>query len=239
MNISTEIDCCGFDEHNPLAEKFTILKSLDGTFSMIPNGFFRDWLDQDVMKTHAGSFHIGKCSGLGVGSVAKYDGAVQSLKVGRYVSGGLRLKFLLNGQHETKTISTYMFSVLNNGIFNVAPPQYKNTVIKNDVWIGDEALFLGGSVIENGCVIGARTVVPPNFETEPFGVYAGSPARLIKFRFSDKVREALVALAWWELPLEWVKLHNSGFLENMNEDEHRSLEIIEILRESSLSFVRY
>ena len=239
MNISTETDCCGLDEHHPLAEKFTVLKFLDGTSSMIPKGFFRDWLDRDVMETHDGAFQIGKCSGLGVGSLAKYDGAVQSLKIGRYVSGGLRLKFLLNGQHETKTISTYMFSVLNNGILNVAPPQYDDTVIKNDVWIGDEALFLGGSVIENGCIIGARTVVPPNFRTEAYGVYAGSPARFIKFRFSDKVRAALVALAWWELPLEWIKLHNSEFLHNLTEDEHQSLDIIERLKEGSLSFVRY
>lgn len=239
MNISTEIDCCGIDHDNPLADKFTILKYGDGTFSTIPNGFFRDWLDQDVMQTHGGVFYIGKCSGLGIGSVAKYDGIAQCLKIGRYVSGGLRVKFLLNGQHETRTISSYMFSVLNNGMSNVLPPQYADIVIKNDVWIGDGALFLGGAVIEDGCIIGARTVVPPNFKSEPYGVYAGSPARLIKFRFSEKVRNALIALAWWELPVEWIKCYNAGFLEDLTRDESQSLEMIENLVQSSKSFSRY
>ena len=90
----------------------------------------------------------------------------------------MRLKFLLNEQYEAKTISSYKFFIL-----------------------GDEALFLGGSTVENGCIIGARSVVPPNFKSEAYGIYAGSPARLIKFRFSEKVCQALSDLAWWELPL--------------------------------------
>ena len=44
MNIKTEVDCCGIDQANPHADKFTILKFTDGAVSSIPNGFFRDWL---------------------------------------------------------------------------------------------------------------------------------------------------------------------------------------------------
>ena len=239
MNINTEVDCLGIDQANPLAGKFTVLTYADGTVSTIPNGFFRDWLDQDVMETHEGAFHIGKCSGLGVGSIVKYDGLDQCLKIGRFVSGGLRLKFLLNGQHETKTISTYMFSIIGSGLSNAVLPQYPDTVVKNDVWIGDEALFLGGATVENGCIIGARSVVPPNFKAEPFGIYAGSPARLIKFRFSEKVREALIELAWWELPIAWIRANNAGFMQDMTADESRSLETIGRLRESAGAVSRY
>jgi len=109
---------------------------------------------------------------------------------------------------------------------NAPPPQYADTVIKNDVWIGDETMVLGGSVIENGCVIGARSVLPPNFRSEPYGIYAGSPARLIRFRFPEKVRAALVELAWWDMPLSWIRDNNDAFLQDMTQDEDAALATI-------------
>jgi virginiamycin A acetyltransferase len=238
MNIQTESNFCGTDPDDPLAAQFTIIKFTDGSKSTFPHGFFKDWLDRDVMDSHPGDFHIGRNSGVGVGSIVKYDGIAQCLRIGRYVAGGLRLKFLLNGQHEIRTISSYMFSVLGNDLQNLAPPQYGDTVIKNDVWIGDETLFLGGVMVENGCVIGARSVIPPNFRSEPYGIYAGAPAKLIRFRFSEAVRQALSDLAWWELPLEWIQRNNVAFLEDMTTDEKRSLETIERLAENAKSFAR-
>ncbi len=52
--------------------------------------------------------------------------------------------------------------------------------IGRDVWIGAGAKVLAGSNIADGCVIGANSVVKGT--TEPFGVYVGSPARLVKRR---------------------------------------------------------
>jgi len=62
-------------------------------------------------------------------------------------------------------------------------------------------MVLGGSLVENGCIIGARSLLPQNFVSEPYGIYAGTPAKLKKFRFSERVRERLLDLAWWEMPL--------------------------------------
>lgn len=230
MNITTESDFSGVDPLTPEA-KFHTLRFRDGSISNIPHHFFRDWLDNDILDGNFGTFEIGRGSGFGVGSLVKYDGNHQALRVGRYVSAGLRLRFLLNGQHEMGGISTCLFATLGQGLQNLPMPQYGDTVLKNDIWIGDEALFLGGSSIENGCVIGARSVIPPNFKTEPYGIYAGSPARLIRFRFPDKVREALQKLAWWEMPLAWVKEHNRAFLLRIAEmDEGQVLEVLQELQ---------
>ena len=98
-------------------------------------------------------------------------------------------------------------------------------------------MMLGGGIIENGCVIGARSLLPPNFRSEPYGIYAGSPARLFRFRFSEKVREALVNLAWWEMPLTWLRDNNDLFLHDMTADEAKALAIIEKLAESRKDFV--
>lgn len=228
MQIKTEEDFIGEAKNHPMGKHFRVLTYSQGGSSVIPHGFFRNWLDETP---NLGVFHIGKCSGFGIGSLVKYDAGAQCLRVGRYVAGGLRLKFLLNGQHDMRTISTYMFSTAGMDLRNVNPPQYGDSIIKNDVWIGDEMMMLGGGIIENGCVIGARSLLPPNFRSEPYGIYAGNPARLIRFRFSEKIREALIDLAWWDMPLSWVRNHNNAFLENLTGDEGQSLALLAALKE--------
>lgn len=235
MEIITESDFAGVDKNHRWAKQFQILTYSQGGTSSIPYGFFRNWLDQT--ENINGKFYIGKCSGSGVGSIVKYDAGLQSLRVGRYVAGGLRLKFLLNGQHEMRTISTAMFSIFGMELKNATPPQYTDSIIKNDVWLGDEVMMLGGGIIENGCVIGARSLLPPNFCSEPYGIYVGTPAKLIRFRFSEKVREALVNLAWWEMPLSWVKDNNHHFLHDMTADENKALDVIAQLAQSRKDFL--
>lgn len=223
MDIATEDDFAGVDADHPWAGEFTVLTYAQGGISTIPHHFFRDWRD---LEASVGNFHIGRCSGLGVGSVAKYDAGHQGLGIGRFVSGGQRLRFVLNGQHEMRSMSTYLFSAAGTGMMHPEIPQYGDSIIKNDVWIGDEMMMLGGGIIENGCVIGARALLPPNFRSEAYGIYAGSPARLVRFRFSEKVREALLKLAWWDLPLSLLKEHNALLLHDMTADESQSLEVI-------------
>ncbi|CAH2900162.1 MAG: Acetyltransferase (isoleucine patch superfamily)-like [uncultured Paraburkholderia sp.] len=223
MNVVTSDDSIGILPNHPLSKQFVVIGYRDGAFSTIPNNCFRTWLDEEAA---VGTFHIGRCSGLGVGSIVKYDGAAQKLVIGKNVAGGQRLKFVLNGQHEIKGISMTLFSLYGNGLTNCEMPQYGDTIIRNDVWIGDEAMILGGSVIESGCVIGARAVVPPNFRSEPYGIYVGSPARLVRFRFPEKIRERLLELAWWDMPLDWIKANNGAFLEDLTKDEGRALELL-------------
>lgn len=223
MNVVTSDDSIGVLPSHPLSKQFIVIGYKDGAFSTIPHNFFKDWLDEEA---RTGTFHIGRCSGLGVGSVVKYDMDIQKLVVGKNVAGGQRLKFVLNGQHEMRSISTTMFSLYGNGLTNPVIPQYGDTVIHNDVWIGDETMVLGGSIIESGCVIGARTLIPPNFRSEPYGIYVGSPARLVRFRFPEKVRERLLELAWWDMSLRWIKANNDAFLLDLAEDEGRALEVL-------------
>jgi acetyltransferase-like isoleucine patch superfamily enzyme len=230
MNIVTSDDCAGVQADHPWSKHFTVLGYKDGAISTIPHNFFRNWLDEDIQ--HAPyQFHIGRCSGLGIGSIVKYDSNAQKLIIGKNVAGGLRLRFLLNGQHEIRTMSMSMLSVYGaNGMVDPPIPQYADTVIDNDVWIGDEAMFLGGSHIANGCIVGARSVIPPNFRSEPYGIYVGSPARLVRFRFSEKVREKLLELAWWDMPMDWIKANNEAFMADLTADEGRSLEILSELQ---------
>lgn len=78
-----------------------------------------------------------------------------------------------------------------------------DTIVGNDVWIGSDALIMPGVTIGSGAVIGARSVVTKNIE--PYTIVAGVPARTIKKRFSPEVIDALLDLAWWDLPVADLK----------------------------------
>lgn len=47
-------------------------------------------------------------------------------------------------------------------------------------WVGQNAIVLPGVKIGEYSVVGAGSVVTKN--TEPYGIYAGNPARLIRYR---------------------------------------------------------
>lgn len=72
-------------------------------------------------------------------------------------------------------------------------------VIGNDVWIAARAMLMPGVQVADGCVVGAGSVVTKSL-TEPYGIYAGNPARLIRFRFPPHVIKWLCGIQWWNWP---------------------------------------
>lgn len=71
----------------------------------------------------------------------------------------------------------------------------KKVRIGHDVWIGHGAVIMPGIAIGDGAVIGANAVVTK--DVAAYAVVAGVPAKFLKWRFPEPVRERLVALAWW------------------------------------------
>ncbi|WP_160289594.1 acyltransferase [Shewanella sp. ECSMB14102] len=56
----------------------------------------------------------------------------------------------------------------------------KPVIICDDVWIGAGARVLKGVVINSHCVIASGAVLTKT--TEPYGIYSGVPAKLIRLR---------------------------------------------------------
>jgi len=69
------------------------------------------------------------------------------------------------------------------------------TIIGDDVWIGARAIVLKGVTVGTGAVIGAGAVVTK--DVEPYAIVAGSPARVVRFRFAPEMIARLLASAWW------------------------------------------
>lgn len=57
-------------------------------------------------------------------------------------------------------------------------------VIGHDVWVGHRTVILSGVTIADGCIIAAGSVISK--DTEPYGIYAGVPARRIRNRFNSE-----------------------------------------------------
>lgn len=71
-----------------------------------------------------------------------------------------------------------------------------DTIIGNDVWIGEGCKIKSGVKIGDGAIIGMGSVVTKNIE--PYSIYAGCPAKKIRCRFDEKTIELLKKIRWWE-----------------------------------------
>jgi acetyltransferase-like isoleucine patch superfamily enzyme len=83
------------------------------------------------------------------------------------------------GEHSSIRDTTHRYDEMNQ------PMKYAKDIsdpitIGNDVWIGRGCLILPGTIIEEGVVVAANSVVKGNLEKN--GIYGGSPAKFIKYR---------------------------------------------------------
>jgi hypothetical protein len=69
-----------------------------------------------------------------------------------------------------------------------------------DVWLGHGVIVLPGVTIGTGAAVGAGSVVTK--DVPPFAVVVGNPGRVLRYRFPEPVRAALLRIAWWDWPRE-------------------------------------
>lgn len=75
----------------------------------------------------------------------------------------------------------------------------KPIIIGNDVFIGANVTILDGVTIGDGAVIGACALV--NKDVPPYAIMGGVPAKIIRYRFSEKQIQALLRIKWWNFDL--------------------------------------
>ena len=146
------------------------------------------------------------------------------LIIGKFCQIAAGVEFVMNGaNHQMNAVSTFPFYTLEG--WNMDPPETEDlqlrgdTVIGNDVWIGQNATILPGVKIGDGAIIGANSVV--GSDVEAYTIVAGNPARIIRKRFDDDLIKLMLEWKWWDYSIDEI----DGFipiLTNSNLDEVKS-----------------
>jgi len=127
------------------------------------------------------------------------DGAIPKIKIGKYCSIATNCTFIL-GNHLMDRVTTSPSKVMlfphNQG--NMSGFSRGDIIIGNDVWIGANSTILDNVTIGNGAVVSACSNVTKS--VPPYAIVGGNPARVIKYRFSDKIIKDLENLKIWDLP---------------------------------------
>jgi virginiamycin A acetyltransferase len=130
------------------------------------------------------------------------------LYIGKFCSIAMGTRFFMGGaMHECQGATTYPFGIFDEEWARISGTQFPfnvkgDTVIGNDVWFGFESVVMPGVKIGNGAVIGTRAVVTK--DVEPYAIVVGSPAKIVKKRFSDESIEKMEKISWWDWPIELI-----------------------------------
>ena len=74
--------------------------------------------------------------------------------------------------------------------------QNHRVVTGNDVWLGHNAVLMGGVTLGDGAVVGAGAVV--THDVAPYEIVGGVPARHIGWRYPPELIAAMERIRWWD-----------------------------------------
>lgn len=139
------------------------------------------------------------------------------LIIGKFCSIARGVEFVMNGaNHPMDGVSAFPFGIFIDGQPAIPKEIVKNkgdTVIGNDVWIGQNATFMPGVKVGDGSIVGANAVVAKDIP--PYAIAVGNPARVVKMRFDDATIQKLLKIKWWDLPVEVIEA-NFELLQDKN-----------------------
>jgi acetyltransferase-like isoleucine patch superfamily enzyme len=171
-----------FSEYTQVRKNGVMKKSSLGRFSRISGGV--------INTTEVGNFS---------------DIAVRS-----YVGGG--------GEHPIDQVS------FNSIFYKACKKQYpklrlvesdlfddklKKVIIGHDVWIGSDCFIKPGVIIGNGAVVASGSVVVK--DVPPYAVVGGVPAKIIKYRHNEELRNMLQLSEWWDWSIDKLKIIADNF----------------------------
>lgn len=166
---------------NNISSNNVCLKAIKGNYIQV-----REHTTIDSESCIGSYTYIGSNTNITKASIGRYCSIANNVSIGP-------------GEHDLKEISTSSifldseFERLTNGICKLG----------NDVWVGVDSIVRRGVTIGNGAVIGANSFVTK--DVPPYAIVAGSPAKIIKYRFNESIINIITESAWWNLELDEAK----------------------------------
>ena len=141
-------------------------------------------------------------------------GDLSNSKIGSFCSIGANVQIVFSCHPSSIFVSTSPVFFSSNkqcGVTFVTDSLFEehksingfSAIIGNDVWIGRNAMIMGGITIGDGAIIAAGAIVTK--DVPPFAVVAGVPAKVIKYRFSSEQIDFLVKDKWWTKSPSWLR----------------------------------
>ena len=139
-----------------------------------------------------------------------YEFLGDKLIIGKFCQIGNNVEFIMNGaNHQMNSVSTFPFYVMDGWNKIAKAPELNelpfkgDTVVGNDVWIGENVTILPGVHIGDGAIIGANSVVTKDLPS--YSICAGNPCVIKKMRFDDEIIKLLEDVKWWNKSIEEIK----------------------------------
>ncbi|MDR0653913.1 MAG: CatB-related O-acetyltransferase [Synergistaceae bacterium] len=136
-----------------------------------------------------------------------YEFYDDKLIIGKFCQIAAGVEFIMNGtNHKMDGASTFPFYIF--GWKQDVPPLSVmpckgDTVVGNDVWIGQNATILPGVRVGDGVIIGANSMV--GSDVGPYTIVAGNPAKPVRKRFDNELIALLQAFKWWDKPIDEIQ----------------------------------
>lgn len=138
---------------------------------------------------------------------------IRFAKFGKFCSIGSNVRIGL-GLHPSNLISSHPSFYSTNKNFKTFADknyfrEYETVEIGNDVWIGENAIVMGGLEIGDGAIVAAGAIVTKNVKA--YEVVGGIPAKTIKFRFSEEEIQKIRSTRWWDKEESWYEENHPLF----------------------------
>ncbi len=147
----------------------------------------------------------------------------EQLIIGDYVSIASGVKFLLGGNHQMKSFSTFPHRVMSWGEKQEATSKGP-IVVENDVWIASDSMILSGVRLGYGSIIAAGSIVTKSVPA--FAIVGGNPAKIIKYRFSDEILSELLKLNLTDINWKILSAHKQLIYEDLNSENLKKISTI-------------
>lgn len=116
-------------------------------------------------------------------------GIINNTMIGPYTSiaPGVQIGGMEHSLWYLSTNTHLSDQCIRDGITHIGP----------DAWIAAGCIIKQGITIGQGVVIGANSFV--NCDIPPYAIAVGTPAKVIKYRFSQEIIDKLIESQYWEL----------------------------------------
>lgn len=139
----------------------------------------------------------------------------EGLEIGNYVSIASGVKFILGGNHNTNTFTTFPHKYMTWGQ-GVEATSKGPIIVHDEVWIGTDSMILSGVTLGKGSIVAAGSVVTKSVPA--YSIVGGNPAKVIKYRFDEEIISQIKDIDFNAIPWNDLVSHQELFYKELDAD---------------------